>query len=146
MLVYFLFAIFILLAIACVLTTQQDPIIRGVNEKYTLLLVCINGKEKDNKFYDPIRKRIPLTFYRTRKNDLGYNVNKGYEIGLCVDGTVNDVFHVLIHELAHSLTDVYTHDETFWKNFDILKDLCIREGLYESITQKKSFCGKYIQD
>ena len=74
---------------------------------------------------------------------VGYNVNKGYEIGVCIDGTPNDMFHVLIHELAHSITSAYNHDKEFWENYKQLKMICVKAGLYTPITKIK-FCGKYI--
>ena len=33
--------------------------------------------------------------------NVGFNSNKGDNIAVCVDGDVNSIMHVLLHELAH---------------------------------------------
>jgi len=77
---------------------------------------------------------------------VGYNTNKGAEIVVCLDGTVNDVFHVLIHELAHCTVKEYTHSDQFWKNYIELRDMCADLGIYQQIPERKEFCGQHIQD
>jgi uncharacterized SAM-binding protein YcdF (DUF218 family) len=81
-----------------------------------------------------------------KKHELGYNTNKGYEIGLCLDGTVNQIFHVLLHELAHSTVSEYEHSTNFWQNFKELRELATKIGIYEPVNSSEKFCGKYISD
>jgi hypothetical protein len=80
------------------------------------------------------------------RGTVGYNTNKGQEIAICVDGTSNEMFHVLIHELAHCTVDEYSHSSNFWDNYVELRDMCIEIGIYEKIPDKKTFCGQKIQD
>ena len=60
-----------------------------------------------------------------RGGGVGWNVYKGYEIGLCIDGTPNQIFHVLLHELAHCTVPEYEHSPQFWQNFRELRDIAV---------------------
>lgn len=123
-----------------VTTIQVPKNLTNVQEKYTIFLKNVPKK------WSQLTRRSILTGFHNRGRELGYNVNKGYEIGLCVDGTTNEMFHVLIHELAHSTVDEFSHSEQFWKNFQELKSHCIDLGIYQEIPEQTKFCGKYISD
>jgi len=137
--------VLVVLNVFLVFITRDPPVLREVKKRY-------------NKLRDYIRKNhdsVPEKFWVIEKpviivgrdaGDLGYNSNKGYEIGLCIDGSPNDVFHVLLHELSHSTVEEYSHSEKFWKNFEELRDLCANIGLYQRIPIQKEFCGQFIQD
>ncbi len=137
--------VLVVLNVFLVFITRDPPVLREVKKRY-------------NKLRDYIRKNhdsVPEKFWVIEKpviivgrdaGDLGYNSNKGYEIGLCIDGSSNDVFHVLLHELSHSTVEEYSHSEKFWKNFEELRDLCANIGLYQRIPIQKEFCGQFIQD
>lgn len=132
--------IIIFFGILSILTTNEDPVLTQVKEKYRTL--CENppaGMEE-------LKKQVIISGFYRKHGEIGYNVNKGHEIGLCLDGTVNDVFHVLIHELAHTVSEKYSHNEEFWKNFEIIKNHCVAIGIYKPIPSSKKFCGKYIRD
>jgi hypothetical protein len=90
--------------------------------------------------------KTPVLIAGKEAGELGYNSNKGYEIGLCLNGSTNDIFHVLLHELSHSTVEEYSHSEQFWKNFSELKEMCTSLGIYERIPERKAFCGQFIQD
>jgi len=79
-------------------------------------------------------------------DSVGFNVNKGSEITICLDGSTNEIFHVLIHELAHSTVEEYSHSEQFWVNYNELMEICIQIGIYQKITEKTEFCGQHVQD
>ena len=138
-----------LVLIACniwILMNKTEPEkLRIIRERYSMLREYIVADNKDPRF-NILRHPIILTAYDKKGGDLGYNTNKGYEIGFCIDGEPNEIFHVLFHELAHSTVSDYGHGEEFWKNFRDLKDMCTKIGLYEMIPEKTEFCGKYIQD
>jgi hypothetical protein len=93
-----------------------------------------------------LSRPVLLVGYLKKKKELGYNTNKGYEICLCLDGTPNQIFHVLLHELAHSTVKDYDHNEEFWNNFKELRNLAAGWGIYEPITEPQKFCGKSIKD
>ena len=82
----------------------------------------------------------------TGKGDLGSNVNKGYEISICLDNDVNSMFHVLLHELAHCTVTEYDHSDKFWNNFEKLKQHAVQTGAYTLIPEGTEFCGKKIKD
>jgi predicted metal-dependent hydrolase len=77
---------------------------------------------------------------------VGSNTNKGGEIVLCLDGKTNEIFHVLIHELAHSTVDEYSHSPEFWKKYVELRNICVHLDIYQQIPQRTEFCGQHIQD
>ena len=80
------------------------------------------------------------------KGPIGSNVNKGYEIYICLDGNdVNSATYVLIHELAHMAVPEYDHTTLFWTNFKNLKELCIKNGLYVA-TGERNYCGDTVRD
>ena len=128
-----------------VLNTRDPDNLRDVKSRYKILREYI----RDN--HDTVPEKFwvletPIVITGKETGDLGYNSNKGYEIGVCLGGTTNDVFHVLLHELAHSTVEEYDHSEEFWKNFAELRDLASRLGLYQKIPDRKEFCGQYIND
>lgn len=122
------------------LTLKEPENLKKVKELYTVFLDNVPEK------YPELRTRTIVTGFQNKNRELGYNVNKGYEIGLCLDGTPNQMFHVLMHELAHSTVDEYSHSDQFWKNFQEIKDHCIKLGIYQEIPERTKFCGKYIRD
>ena len=69
------------------------------------------------------------------EGQVGYNVNKGEIIGLCMykDGkflNVNTIMFVLLHELSHSMTVAYSHDKEFWDNFSFILNEAMKIGIY----------------
>jgi hypothetical protein len=104
-------------AIVYILTETREPLVfTQVKEKYAVLRDYIATHDVPKKF-KVLTKQIVLIGYIKKDNEIGYNTNKGYEIGLCLDGNANQVFHVLLHELAHSTVVEYSHNDNFWKNF-----------------------------
>lgn len=80
------------------------------------------------------------------RGSVGYNTNKGGEIAVCLDGSPNEIFHVLLHELAHCTVSEYSHSNEFWNNYVELRDQCIALGIYEKIPAQTSFCGQHVSD
>ena len=115
-----------------------------VKRRYKILRDYIkNDPSVPEKFYV---LKTPILLSGKDAGELGYNSNKGYEIGLCLNGSPNDIFHVLLHELSHSTVEEYSHSEQFWKNFSELRSICTNLGIYERIPERKAFCGQFIQD
>jgi hypothetical protein len=115
-----------------------------VKKRYKILREHIE-KTNNEKFRVLIRP-IPLTALRKMSGTVGYNVNKGADITICIDGEVNEIMHVLIHELSHSTVPEWTHSENFWNNFMELRGICESIGIYTRLPDKTKFCGQYIQD
>lgn len=139
-------AIVLLLINLYILYTIEEPDqLRMVKEKYKILRDHI--KNENIESFKMLERCIVINGYHYSINDIGYNTNKGEEIGLCISGDVNEIFHVLLHELAHSVTvNDYSHSDQFWDNYTKLRDLAISIGIYSKIPEKTPFCGKHIQD
>ena len=138
------FALVAIVALGVVATTDEPEVLKEVKERYRRFRVHL--VDDGNPRWKPLHSECLIVGLDKSRKELGWNTNKGYEIGLCVDGTANQIFHVLIHELAHCLTEEYAHNEAFWTNFKDLKDVAISVGLYEPITQEEEFCTKSIKD
>lgn len=136
----------VLLAVAVVLfyTTKQPENLKVVNEKYKTLREHL--EETNNEKFHKLKRQIPVTGKLRMNGTVGTNTNKGGEIVVCLDGEPNEIFHVLIHELAHCTVDEFSHSEEFWKNYEELRDICVNLGIYEQVMEKKEFCGQHVQD
>lgn len=122
-----------------------------IRKRYEILLDHIRNTENVDPRFVRLRKRCILTgisHTRMNRGTIGYNVNKGYEIYLCLDGDdINSVMNVLIHELSHITVNEYDHSPDFWKSFKDLKDLCKLIGIYEPIKDDNlDYCGIRIKD
>ena len=122
--------------------TKEDDRLKEVKARYKKLREHLKSINKFPMLHD----EIPITAHYGMEKAIGYNANKGSEIGLCIDGSVNDIFHVLLHELAHCTVEEYSHSKHFWHNFDELKGVAISLGIYENISTRTPFCGKHIMD
>jgi hypothetical protein len=124
------------------ISTSREP------ENFTQVKVLykrLRDSDLPEKF-KVLKKQILLIGYLKKKHELGYNTNKGYEIGLCLDGTVNQILHVLLHELSHSTVPEYEHSTQFWQNFKELREYATQIGIYQPVSSSEKFCGKYISD
>ena len=124
--------------------TKEPQELTDVREKYMTLREHL--KETNNQEFKMLYREIPLTAHRYTNGYIGYNVSKGKSIGICIDGETNEIFHVLLHELAHCTVDEYSHTKEFWKNFNELKTMCVSLGIYQEIPERTEFCGKHVQD
>ena len=124
--------------------TREPQELTKVKEKYRILREHIIST--NNSKFQMLTRGVPLTGFHSMRETVGYNTNKGQEIALCVDGNPNEIFHVLIHELAHCTVDEYSHSDQFWKNYIELRDICVELGIYEKIPERTKFCGQHIQD
>jgi len=134
----------IIINVIILMNIQEPERLSEVREKYRTFREHL--KETNNQEFKMLCKEIPITAHRRMNGSIGYNVNKGNDIGLCIDGEPNEIFHVLLHELAHCTVDEYSHSKEFWKNFDKLRTMCVSLGIYQEIPQRTKFCGKHIQD
>lgn len=124
-------------------TTREPQALTSVREKYTTLRAHLVAEDKFPELHRP----MPITAYHhSWDGTLGYNVNKGFEIGICLDGEVNEIFHILLHELAHCTVQEYNHSDAYWNNYVELRDMALTLGIYQKIPEKTPFCGKNVQD
>ena len=134
----------IIINVLLFINIQEPPNLTEVREKYRTLREHL--KKTNNEEFKMLCKEIPITAHRRLNGSIGYNVNKGNDIGICIDGEPNEIFHVLIHELAHCTVKEYSHSKDFWNNFDKLRSICVSIEIYQEIPQRTEFCGKHIQD
>lgn len=131
---------------------HENPLMKEVRRRYDILLQHLRDTENIDPRFERLRNRCILTGIngsRMNRGTIGYNVNKGYEIYLCLDGgeeSINSVMNVLIHELAHVTVKEYDHSPEFWRSFKDLKDLCKLIGIYVPIEGTPEYCGITIKD
>jgi hypothetical protein len=133
-----LLIVLIILAVYIIYTTSENEHMVKLKSRYYSFINKLPDK------YEKIKKPTLLTGL-LRTEDIGSNVNKGGEIYICIDGDTNDQFHVLLHELSHSLVSEYDHSDGFWDKYKELKDTAIQMGYYKPIESKK-YCGSIIND
>ena len=134
-----MWALLIVVSIFCVYTTQEPANLTKLKNKYTKFIETVPQE------FSVLKNKSIITG-TTKQGDLGSNVNKGYEISICLDNDLNSMFHVLLHELAHCTVNEYDHSDKFWMNFEKLKQHALTNGSYTLIPEGKEFCGKKIKD
>ena len=140
-------AVSLMVVVAFLVRVNTEPEMLGLlKQKYSQLREVLG----DDPRWQPIKKQSILTGliggYSKKNGAIGYNVNKGYEIYICLAGDdVNSAMHVLIHELAHLSVSEYDHTVAFWKNFKDLKALAVGAGLYQEVGRRE-YCGESIRD
>lgn len=88
-----------------------------------------------------------------------YSENKGEKIVICLrDKTQppeyplveeNTVMFVVLHELAHLMTETTGHTPEFWTNFRKLLQDCVQLGIYTPVNYARfptPYCGMMITD
>jgi hypothetical protein len=127
-----------------IINTKEPNKITEIKKRYRILREHLK-KENIEKF-QVITRELPISYFKQLDDNIGYNTDKGNEIGLCIDGEINEIFHVLLHELTHSTVKEYSHSPEFWKNYKELREIAISIGIYKEISDKTEFCGKHVQD
>ena len=125
-------------ALFLILITREDPVLRELKVKYRSFIKSLPPQ------YAKLKRPVIITGTYS-KGDVGSNVNKGGEIYICLENSVNDAMHVLLHELAHTTVREYDHSTGFWDSFQNLKNIASQGGFYTSVGTKK-YCGKEISD
>lgn len=136
--------ILLLVILAFILfTNTEDPLFTELKRRYEILL------KKLPKEFDILREnRAILTAKeeRARDGNIAFNVNKGYEIYICLDGRkINAAMYVLLHELAHITVEEYDHSERFWANFKKLREVATKIGVYTP-EDEMEYCGQTIKE
>lgn len=88
--------------------------------------------------------------YKTDISSTSYSVNKGDNIVLCLRSRnakltdENTLFYVVLHELAHVMTDDIGHTREFGENFKFLLTNAIKYKLWTFVDYRKTpveYCG-----
>jgi hypothetical protein len=124
---------------------KESEMLTELKLRYWAILDVL--RQTGDPMWKPLLDPAIITGIHGKKDGvIGSNVNKGYEIYICLDGNdVNSAVYVLIHELAHMSVPEYDHSSTYWENFKKLKDLCIQRGLYVRSGDRR-YCGDLIKD
>lgn len=134
------YALLMVLSIVCIfviLKTNEDSRMQRLKSNYYSFVDQLPDD------YKKLKKPSILT--GTYNGDIGSNVNKGSEIYLCLDGVPNDQFHILLHELSHTMVKEYDHSGNFWEEYSKLKKIAVDKGYYKP-TETKTYCGKTISE
>ena len=123
---------------------EKANMLAKVKLKIEILIKSLSRSDERRKLLE--NKRIKL---EERENDkhIGYTINKGDKIGLCINDDENTLFFVVLHELAHVITQSYGHDEKFWSNFEFLIKQSIKLNIYDYKNYNKNsinYCDKDI--
>lgn len=86
------------------------------------------------------------------EGEVAVSLDKGSSIGLCIDkkNDMNMHMYVVIHEMAHLMSDKYENKEhsiEFWKNMAFLENIAIRNNVYKPQDFERepiSHCGMRI--
>jgi len=135
---------FVMLVVA-IATNSESKMLTELKTRY-FKMIDILRETHDPLWYPVLRPAIITGLNGKKDGVIGSNVNKGYEIYICLDGDdVNSAFYVLIHEVAHMTVPEYDHSIAFWENFEKLKKICIDSGLYVKSGERK-YCGDVVRD
>lgn len=86
-----------------------------------------------------------------------YSINKGEKIVLCLRSKddkkelveLNTMMFVVLHEIAHIVTESYGHTPEFWDNFKWILKEAVNIGIYQSQdfnSKPVDYCGIKITD
>ena len=129
---------------------REPPMLVDIKKRYRTLLKHLRDTPSIDPRFEVLRRHEPLLTgidsTRMNRGTIGYNVNKGYEIFICIDndGSVDAAMHVLIHELAHMTVPEYDHTDAYWQSFKDLRDLCVTLGLLAVSNTPTKYCGAFI--
>lgn len=130
-------------AAGCLAMTTEPARLTDVKKRYKTLREHL--MKSDDPRWKPLHTECVLVgVHRDLGSGIGWNTNKGYEIGVCINGTPNQIFHVLLHELAHCTVKEYMHSPQFWQNFRDLRKIANSIGVYEIIPVEQGFCKRTI--
>jgi hypothetical protein len=129
-----------------------------LKKNINILVDHLNNIYPNYKGIKNINKRLNLDKMMEANHEddsTSYTINKGEEIHLCLREKntdkilhdVNTMMFVLLHELAHIMSDTIGHNKEFKDNFIILLKEAHKLGLYDTINYAKypkSYCGLKI--
>lgn len=94
-----------------------------------------------------------------QSSDTSYSENKGQKIVICLRDKTNPpqyplvdqntVMFVVLHEMAHLMTETIGHTQEFWNNFKRMLHDAIQLGIWQPVNyahQPTAYCGMTITD
>jgi hypothetical protein len=142
-----IFLMLFVVLVYIVSVNKQPDMLSELKIKYWMLLEIL--KSTGDPLWEPVCKPSIISGmldWSREKGPIGSNVNKGYEIYICLSGSdVNSAMYVLLHELAHMSVPEYDHTANFWAHFEKLKKIAIDHGVYVP-TGTRQYCGDEVKD
>ena len=128
--------------------------IANINKKVLKLIASLDENEKEG-ISDLQTNYNPNTISETLNDSkyTSYSVNKGEKLSICIrkkDNTFiddNTILFVVIHELAHIMTEEIGHTPLFWENMRFLLEKAEEKGIYKPINyveEPVQYCGMEI--
>lgn len=137
-----------LVLVVLVMRHKQPLMLTQLKEKYSAIIAYIKSPENTDRRWDVLRNRAILTGligHDRSKGAIAFNINKGYEICICLRGDdLNAATYVLLHELAHITVKEYDHTKQFWKYFKDLKTLAADIGIFQPTGGTTNYCGDKV--
>ena len=128
-----------------VIYTSRSKKLIDINKQCDAFIQYI--KKKNNKSLERILN-TPFKIEQINRwyEFVGVTLDGGKEVAICTEGEMNDMMHVVIHELAHVARNDIEHDKAYWDVQKTLTNYAIEGGFYNTIDSNKKFCGKVIGD
>jgi hypothetical protein len=122
--------------------TKDPPLLTEIKKRYKKIRESLPAEKRWSLI---CKKHSIITGTGPTYGTAGQNVNKGYEIYICLDGEdIESAMYVFLHELAHLSVDEYDHTQRFWDNFRDLRVICKQIGVYNPSIQTTQYCGEKI--
>ena len=123
--------------------TDDPPMLTELKRRYNIIR---KGLPHEGRWSLICSKEAIITGTDKHSGIVGSNVNKGYEIYICLDGEdIDSAMYVFLHELAHLTVTEYDHTQRFWDNFRDLRSICNSLGVYSPVGAKQ-YCGERVED
>ena len=123
--------------------TEDPPMLTEIKRRYKLIQ---GGLPQEDRWKLICKRNAIITGTAKTSGIVGSNVNKGYEIYICLDGDdIESAMYVFLHELAHLTVSEYDHTQKFWDNFRDLRTICHTIGVYTPVGTKQ-YCGEEVKD
>ena len=121
--------------------TDDPPMLKEIKRRYNIIQ---KGLPHEDRWKLICNKNAIITGTDRHSGIVGSNVNKGYEIYICLDGNdIESAMYVFLHELAHLTVSEYDHTQRFWDNFRDLRNICTSLGVYSPV-ESQMYCGEKV--
>ncbi|BAT22300.1 hypothetical protein [Yellowstone lake phycodnavirus 2] len=122
--------------------TKDPPMLAEIKRRYEIIRKSLPAEDRWKLICGKVSIVTGTSPGMTR--EIALNVNKGYEIYICLEGEdVESAMYVFLHELAHLAVSEYDHTQKFWDNFKDLREICAQLGVYKPVSDKK-YCGESV--
>ena len=136
----------IVIALLLSIKTSRSKKLVAINKKCNEFIQYVKKKDQSKELSRIFETPFKIEAINRWYDFVGVTLDGGKEVAVCTEGELNDMMHVVIHELAHVARNDIEHDDKFWNVQAILEQHAIAGGFYDPIAKTKKFCRKYIGD